>query len=78
MLLTDRITYCMQQLGLYADDERGRYPVWQSLAHAGLLPGSGVMMVTVTVSGANHILYVSLKCTNSWTGRILETDRVAS
>ncbi|KAI0632639.1 amine oxidase [Trametes polyzona] len=36
------------EMALYADRERGRYPVWQSLDHEGLLPGSGILFVTVT------------------------------
>ncbi|KAH8101275.1 hypothetical protein BXZ70DRAFT_891972 [Cristinia sonorae] len=36
------------EMGLYADSERGRYPVWQSLDHAKFLPGSGIVFVTVT------------------------------
>ena len=38
------------QMGLYADRERGRYAVWQSLDHEKYFPGSGVIFVTVTVS----------------------------
>jgi len=37
------------QMALYADSERGRYPVWQSLDHENFFPGSGIMFVTVTV-----------------------------
>ncbi|KAJ7584863.1 amine oxidase [Mycena floridula] len=36
------------EMGLYADSERGRYPVWQSLDHATFLPDSGILFVTVT------------------------------
>ena len=36
-------------MGLYADKERGKYPVWQSLDHKNFLPGSGILFVTVTV-----------------------------
>jgi len=36
------------QMGLYADEERGRYPVWQSLDHVGFFPDSGIVFVTVT------------------------------
>ncbi|KZS91278.1 amine oxidase [Sistotremastrum niveocremeum HHB9708] len=36
------------QMGLYADEERGRYPVWQTLDHVDFLPGSGVVFVTTT------------------------------
>lgn len=37
-------------MGLYADSERGRYPVWQSLDDPNFFPGSGILFVTVTVS----------------------------
>ncbi|KAG5645648.1 hypothetical protein DXG03_005639 [Asterophora parasitica] len=37
------------EFALYADPERGRYPVWQSLDHKNFLPGSGIIFVTVTV-----------------------------
>ncbi|KNZ78885.1 Polyamine oxidase [Termitomyces sp. J132] len=36
------------EFALYADSERGRYPVWQSLDKEGFLPGSGIILVTVT------------------------------
>ncbi|KAF8064162.1 amine oxidase [Lyophyllum atratum] len=36
------------EVALYADPERGRYPVWQSLDHEKFLPGSGIIFVTVT------------------------------
>ncbi|KAG6900212.1 hypothetical protein C0993_001477 [Termitomyces sp. T159_Od127] len=36
------------EMALYADPERGRYPVWQSLDHSHFLPGSGIIFVTVT------------------------------
>ena len=36
-------------MALYADAERGRYPVWQSFDHPDYFPGSGVLFVTVTV-----------------------------
>jgi len=36
------------EMGLYADRERGRYPVWQSLDHVNFLPGSRIFFVTVT------------------------------
>ncbi|KDQ23864.1 hypothetical protein PLEOSDRAFT_162138 [Pleurotus ostreatus PC15] len=36
------------EMGLYADKERGRYPVWQSLDHPKFLQGSGILFVTVT------------------------------
>ncbi|KAG1760259.1 hypothetical protein EDD22DRAFT_955147 [Suillus occidentalis] len=37
-----------RMMAIYADMERGRYPVWQSLDHAKFLPGSGLVFVTVT------------------------------
>ncbi|THH07776.1 hypothetical protein EW145_g3150 [Phellinidium pouzarii] len=36
------------EMALYADKERGKYPVWQSLDHVNFLPGSGIVFVTVT------------------------------
>ncbi|KAJ7707536.1 amine oxidase [Mycena rosella] len=36
------------QFALYADTERGRYPVWQGLDLEGFLPGSGIIFATVT------------------------------
>ncbi|TFK69792.1 amine oxidase [Pluteus cervinus] len=36
------------EMGLYADPERGRYPIWQSLDHPKFLPGSRILFVTVT------------------------------
>ncbi|KAJ7751891.1 amine oxidase [Mycena maculata] len=36
------------QFALYADTERGWYPVWQSLDLEGFMPDSGVVMATVT------------------------------
>ncbi|CCL98831.1 uncharacterized protein FIBRA_00836 [Fibroporia radiculosa] len=36
------------EMALYADHERGRYPVWQSLDHPSMLPGSGILLATVT------------------------------
>ncbi|KAH9056464.1 amine oxidase [Lactarius vividus] len=36
------------EFALYADSERGRYPIWQSLDIDGFLPGSGVIFTTVT------------------------------
>ena len=42
------------QFALYADTERGRYPVWQGLDIEGFFPGSGVVFATVTVIHAPH------------------------
>ncbi|KAG2130003.1 hypothetical protein BD769DRAFT_1387010 [Suillus cothurnatus] len=38
----------MDMIAIYADKERGRYPIWQSLDHIKLFPGSGLISVTVT------------------------------
>ncbi|KAF7361326.1 Amine oxidase [Mycena sanguinolenta] len=36
------------QFALYADRERGRYPVWQGLDLENFMPGSGIVFATVT------------------------------
>ncbi|KIK34778.1 hypothetical protein CY34DRAFT_812689 [Suillus luteus UH-Slu-Lm8-n1] len=36
------------EMAIYADMERGRYPIWQSLDHVKFFPGSGLVFVTVT------------------------------
>ncbi|TFK83625.1 amine oxidase [Polyporus arcularius HHB13444] len=36
------------EMALYADHERGRYPVWQTLDHPAFFPGCGILFVTVT------------------------------
>ncbi|RDX40974.1 amine oxidase [Lentinus brumalis] len=36
------------EMALYADHERGRYPVWQTLDHPAFFPGCGIVFVTVT------------------------------
>ncbi|KAF8640170.1 hypothetical protein AX16_010225 [Volvariella volvacea WC 439] len=36
------------EFALYADPERGRYPIWQSLDHPDFFPGSGLIFATVT------------------------------
>ncbi|KAH9056463.1 amine oxidase [Lactarius vividus] len=36
------------EVALYADSERGRYPHWMSLDLDGFMPGSGVIIATVT------------------------------
>lgn len=50
-------------MGLYADRERGKYAVWQSLDHKDFLPGSGIIFVTVTVSSAVPFDDTRLKAT---------------
>ncbi len=48
------------KVGLYADPERGRYPLWQSLDHENFLPGSGIVFVTTTVR--RHVSSSPLYC----------------
>ncbi|KAG0694709.1 hypothetical protein DFH29DRAFT_1033165 [Suillus ampliporus] len=36
------------EMAIYADKERGRYPIWQNLDHVNFFPGSGLVFVTVT------------------------------
>ncbi|KAA1477125.1 amine oxidase [Dentipellis sp. KUC8613] len=43
------------EYALYADEERGRYPVWQSLDLEGFYSGSGILFVTVTGDFANRV-----------------------
>jgi len=43
-------------MALYADSERGRYPVWQNLDHPNYFPGSGILFATVTVRYSHHPL----------------------
>ena len=38
------------QMALYADSDRGRYPIWQSLDHPNFFHGSRIIFVTITVS----------------------------
>ncbi|KAF8425812.1 hypothetical protein L210DRAFT_3765284 [Boletus edulis BED1] len=40
-----------KELGLHAAKQRGKYPVWQSLDHVGLFPGSSSIFVAATISG---------------------------
>ena len=54
----------IRQFALYADHERGWYPVWQSLDMNGFFPGSGILFVTVTA----RFLYLFLSA------RLLTTD----
>ena len=44
-------------MALYADKERGKYPVWQSLDHVNFLPGSNILFVTVTVNCLSLIIH---------------------
>ena len=48
-------------MAVYADSERGYYPVWQSLDHPDFFPGSGILFVTVTVSDHHLIRLGPLK-----------------
>ncbi|KAJ7135715.1 flavin-containing amine oxidoreductase-domain containing protein [Mycena epipterygia] len=43
------------ELALYADKERGKYPIWQSLDHAKYLPGSKIIFTIVTGDFAERI-----------------------
>ncbi|KAI6032492.1 amine oxidase [Pisolithus marmoratus] len=43
------------EIALYADQQKGKYPVWQSLDHPGIFPGSGIIFVTVTGDYANYL-----------------------
>lgn len=47
------------QFALYADHERGWYPVWQSLDMDGFFPGSGILFVTVTGDFSKRIELMS-------------------
>ncbi|KAI0299064.1 amine oxidase [Multifurca ochricompacta] len=47
------------QFALYADKERGRYPVWQGLDLQHFFPGSGVVFVTVTGDYSERIEVLS-------------------
>ncbi|KAF8870638.1 hypothetical protein CPB84DRAFT_1906463 [Gymnopilus junonius] len=47
-LLLSLTLFFFVPMALYADLERGRYPVWQSLDHVNFFPGSGIVFVTVT------------------------------
>jgi hypothetical protein len=44
------LTISRCKFAVYADIERGRYPIWQSLDLDGFFPGSGVIFATVTVA----------------------------
>ncbi|KIK97836.1 hypothetical protein PAXRUDRAFT_135456 [Paxillus rubicundulus Ve08.2h10] len=60
------------EMGLYADKQRGRYPVWQSLDHVGFFPGSGVIFVTVT---GDWSLYVEQLSTKEIQAEVMEVLR---
>ncbi|KAH9837563.1 amine oxidase [Rhodofomes roseus] len=61
------------QMALYADYERGRYPVWQSLDHPSYLPGSGILVVTVTGEFSKRIESLPDSYVQSEVMDILET-----
>ncbi|KAG6330222.1 hypothetical protein ID866_8866 [Astraeus odoratus] len=42
------------EMGLYADHQRGKYPVWQNLDHVDFFPGSGIIATTVTGNYARY------------------------
>ncbi|KAI6137896.1 amine oxidase [Pisolithus tinctorius] len=48
-------------VGLYADQQRGRYPIWESLDLPGLFNGSGIIFVTVTGDYANYLEQLNKK-----------------
>ncbi|KIJ18181.1 hypothetical protein PAXINDRAFT_167435 [Paxillus involutus ATCC 200175] len=60
------------EMGLYADKQRGRYPVWQSLDHIGFFPGSGIVFVTVT---GDWSLYVEQLSTEELQAEVMEVLR---
>ncbi|KAI5988509.1 hypothetical protein EDC04DRAFT_2992942 [Pisolithus marmoratus] len=43
------------EIGLYADPQRGKYPVWQNLDHPDFLPGSKVIFATVAGDYAKYL-----------------------
>ncbi|KAJ7135784.1 amine oxidase [Mycena epipterygia] len=43
------------EIALYADKERGRYPIWESLDHDKYFPGSGIIYVTVAGDFAERV-----------------------
>ncbi|KAM5530898.1 hypothetical protein V8D89_015430 [Ganoderma adspersum] len=43
------------EMALYADHERGRYPVWQTLDHPEIFPGCGILFTTVTGTFSQRI-----------------------
>lgn len=60
------------EMGLYADVERGRFPVWQSLDHPNFFPGSGIIFVTVT---GDFSPYVELMNTTQLQDEVMEVLR---
>ncbi|KAG6873006.1 hypothetical protein C0995_004138 [Termitomyces sp. Mi166 len=61
------------EFALYADSERGRYPIWQSLDKKGFLPGSGIIFVTVTGDYSERIEALSDEEVKSETMCVLRT-----
>lgn len=53
---------------MYADRERGRYPVWQSLDHPKFMPGCGILFGTVTVSRTGVIFWCGSHDQYRWQG----------
>ncbi|PIL26397.1 hypothetical protein GSI_12154 [Ganoderma sinense ZZ0214-1] len=49
------LTRTALQMALYADHERGRYPVWQTLDHPDIFPGCGILFTTVTGTFSQRI-----------------------
>ncbi|EMD32755.1 hypothetical protein CERSUDRAFT_108584 [Gelatoporia subvermispora B] len=61
------------EMALYADYERGRYPVWQSLDHKDFLPGSGILFVTVTGDFSRRIESLPVEYVKSEVLEVLQT-----
>ncbi|CAK5274029.1 unnamed protein product [Mycena citricolor] len=61
------------QFALYADTERGKYPVWQGLDLPGFLPGSGIIFVTVTGDYSKRVEALSDKQVQAESMAVLRT-----
>ncbi|KAH8602191.1 putative flavin-containing polyamine oxidase [Bisporella sp. PMI_857] len=62
------------QFFLYADsNERGYYPVWQSLSSTGFLPGSGILFVTVVYHESYRVELQSDEVTKTEVMEVLRT-----
>jgi len=63
-------------MGIYADSERGRYPIWQNLDHPNYFPGSKILFVTVTVRPT--LLPPPTSHSHTILGRLCRTNRNSS
>ena len=52
------------------------YTVWQSLDHPKYLPGSGILLVIVTVRRWFHILHFQITLMTKKKEYLLQTDRI--